>query len=502
MPTTPINVFTIVAAPAAPGSKPTAARSNFVDSLQVAVQDSEMTPPPRAEESTRSQRQDESDDDSNTVEAQQHSADDDNRAENTEATQREGDSDSEQESAEAPDAEDTLVVSNAAAEQIAVEEATAQQLDGEFNKVEVAGVLPDADNEQPSDPELARNVATTEDAPSSTTTPGEGLLAETEAAADQQGEGQPVQAQTATTGEGDESSDNSAPVQVATNESSDTGERSVGDPANIADQDPTTPQKTAVQATATTAAVDKPPPPTEGPAKREDGNKRGEPQPVEAVQPSPERPPEVETETRQDLSGERDADAGQAETREKPAPNSSSFNSILERATGPAARRGNETEQTQNSAPQVDPQRFVSRVSRAFQAAEQRGGNVQLRLSPPELGSLRIELKMHDGALQAKLETETAAAKNVLLDNLPALRDRLAAQEIRVDKFEVDVRQQNSGGQPDWQAQQDQQNNQQHRGGRAVRSTLNSTRTSGDVAPATPTGGAQNNHDGQFSAVA
>ena len=35
----------------------------------------------------------------------------------------------------------------------------------------------------------------------------------------------------------------------------------------------------------------------------------------------------------------------------------------------------------------------------------------------------------------------------MLLDHLPALRDRLADQNIRVDRFDVDVKQENNGGQ-------------------------------------------------------
>jgi hypothetical protein len=39
---------------------------------------------------------------------------------------------------------------------------------------------------------------------------------------------------------------------------------------------------------------------------------------------------------------------------------------------------------------------------------------------------LRVELSVRDGVLNARLETETSSARNLLLDNLPALRDRLA----------------------------------------------------------------------------
>jgi flagellar hook-length control protein FliK len=92
------------------------------------------------------------------------------------------------------------------------------------------------------------------------------------------------------------------------------------------------------------------------------------------------------------------------------------------------------------SGPAIDRPRFVQRVEGALRAAQQRDGRVQVRLSPPELGNLRIELAVQNGVLTAKLEAETPAARNALLDNLPALRDRLAQQDIRVEKFDVDVR--------------------------------------------------------------
>ena len=108
--------------------------------------------------------------------------------------------------------------------------------------------------------------------------------------------------------------------------------------------------------------------------------------------------------------------------------------------------------------------RFVQRVASAFRSVGDEGGEVRLRLSPPELGSLRVELTVRDGVLSARLEAETSAARNLLLDNLPALRERLAEQNIKVEKFDVDVRderRQSSGeqfaGQPDQGQQGDRQ---------------------------------------------
>jgi len=98
---------------------------------------------------------------------------------------------------------------------------------------------------------------------------------------------------------------------------------------------------------------------------------------------------------------------------------------------------------------EIDATRLLSRVTRAFQAAQQRDGELRLRLSPPELGSLRLVVQVQDGALVARLETETSAARAALIDNLPALRERLAEQGVRVERFEVDLMQQQSGGMPD-----------------------------------------------------
>ena len=121
---------------------------------------------------------------------------------------------------------------------------------------------------------------------------------------------------------------------------------------------------------------------------------------------------------------------------------------LIASAEGAASRHAstqvqesNQTNATQSSqeTPTVDRSRFVQRVSGAIRSAQQRDGQIQLRLSPPELGTLRIQLTVNEGAITANLETETNAARTILLDNLPALRERLAEQGITIEKFDVDV---------------------------------------------------------------
>ena len=129
-------------------------------------------------------------------------------------------------------------------------------------------------------------------------------------------------------------------------------------------------------------------------------------------------------------------------------------NGVLEAVTGVESKstgvpnRGNAAETIGKGASQgaVDSAKFVQRVANAFAALGQRNGPVRLKLYPPELGSLRMEISVKDGALSARVEAETSAARSLLVDNLPMLRDRLAEQGIKVDRFDVGVSDQSQGG--------------------------------------------------------
>jgi flagellar hook-length control protein FliK len=55
---------------------------------------------------------------------------------------------------------------------------------------------------------------------------------------------------------------------------------------------------------------------------------------------------------------------------------------------------------------------------------------------------------MRDGTMTARLQVESDSARTMLLDNLPALRDRLAQQDIKVDRFDVHVGDRSTGGTP------------------------------------------------------
>jgi flagellar hook-length control protein FliK len=138
------------------------------------------------------------------------------------------------------------------------------------------------------------------------------------------------------------------------------------------------------------------------------------------------------------------------------------------------------------SVGQTDQARFLQRVTAAFQSVGDRSGSVRIMLSPPELGSLRLEVSIQNGTLSAHLQAETPAARNLLLDNLPALRDRLAGQNIKVDRFDVDLmdRQPQGGtsGQTSYQSNTNSQGS--YRGNSSGGSARGSVGSVGSVATA------------------
>jgi flagellar hook-length control protein FliK len=97
---------------------------------------------------------------------------------------------------------------------------------------------------------------------------------------------------------------------------------------------------------------------------------------------------------------------------------------------------------------EIDAARLLHRVARAFAQAADRNGEVTIRLSPHELGALRLEVQVREGALTARLQAETPEARTAILENLSALRERLAEQGVRIERFDVDLMNRQSGGSP------------------------------------------------------
>ncbi len=141
-----------------------------------------------------------------------------------------------------------------------------------------------------------------------------------------------------------------------------------------------------------------------------------------------------------------------------------------------------ESNQSGSQSEQVDRARFVQRVARAFEAVGDGDGSVRLRLKPPELGGMRLEVSVRNGTMTAHIETETAAARTLLLDNLPALRERLAQQDIKVDSFDVELADRSPDGSP--QRPDDDRQPRERTGGDEARTRENQDGDAADTGSA------------------
>ncbi|MCU0712741.1 MAG: flagellar hook-length control protein FliK [Pirellula sp.] len=90
--------------------------------------------------------------------------------------------------------------------------------------------------------------------------------------------------------------------------------------------------------------------------------------------------------------------------------------------------------------------KLVQRVLKGLEQLSSGGGQVKLRLHPPELGTLQMTLKIEANVMSAHLEVENSLAKDALLNNLQSLRDKLSEQGMSIDRFEVEVRTDSQSG--------------------------------------------------------
>lgn len=102
------------------------------------------------------------------------------------------------------------------------------------------------------------------------------------------------------------------------------------------------------------------------------------------------------------------------------------------------ANRGEQTRE-KSAVDQRQQIRLIQRVARGFERLSAEGGNIRLRLHPPELGSLAMNVRVEGKTLSAEITTETVQAKQALMENLPKLKQQLADNGLTIERFEVRV---------------------------------------------------------------
>ncbi len=130
------------------------------------------------------------------------------------------------------------------------------------------------------------------------------------------------------------------------------------------------------------------------------------------------------------------------------------------RTVGTKAAKADSTEGIDQ--PQVSQQervRVIQRIARSFNRISAEGGTINLRLHPEHLGSVTVQVRMEGRSMAAKLSTETTAARDAIMADLPVLRQRLADQGFDVTKFQVEVTE--NGGDATFAQTDSQQSNGQ-----------------------------------------
>jgi hypothetical protein len=86
----------------------------------------------------------------------------------------------------------------------------------------------------------------------------------------------------------------------------------------------------------------------------------------------------------------------------------------------------------------IDDERFTGRIVRGLTTMiNQRGGAMTMRLDPPELGQLRVQMTISRGIVAAQFTASTAQAHALLDKNMATLRLALESQGLTVDRLSV-----------------------------------------------------------------
>lgn len=98
----------------------------------------------------------------------------------------------------------------------------------------------------------------------------------------------------------------------------------------------------------------------------------------------------------------------------------------------------------------------VARVVRGIRSAlNQQGGTITLRMHPPDMGFVRVQLDIHQGAVRAEIASEHPAVRAMLSGQLGQLRAALESHGLSVDRLVTQALP--SSGEPDAPQQQGHQ---------------------------------------------
>ncbi|MCE9592237.1 MAG: flagellar hook-length control protein FliK [Planctomycetes bacterium] len=130
------------------------------------------------------------------------------------------------------------------------------------------------------------------------------------------------------------------------------------------------------------------------------------------------------------------------------APTGSALNASSNTVVAGAEAAGKTTSMAQSTpshnpgvtapTPQNPEEANVARVARALQqAVQQKGGTVTLRLQPPELGLVRVQMEVVNGVASVRFQAEDETVTSMLSRQMTTLKQALEGQGLKVDRLEA-----------------------------------------------------------------
>jgi flagellar hook-length control protein FliK len=130
----------------------------------------------------------------------------------------------------------------------------------------------------------------------------------------------------------------------------------------------------------------------------------------------------------------------------------------------PAPARQEASDQTQRGAQEGSAVRktaFLDLVRRLRLQGHRGESSTTIRLNPPELGRMRVDLRMTDDALRVRLHVSSEEARALVAGRFEDLAAALREHDIRVDRFEVTTLSRDAEAQTDSSARAEDQANAQ-----------------------------------------
>ncbi|MCO6437988.1 MAG: flagellar hook-length control protein FliK [Phycisphaerae bacterium] len=162
------------------------------------------------------------------------------------------------------------------------------------------------------------------------------------------------------------------------------------------------------------------------------------------TQTSLTRPAQPAGQIAQILAGRGEGETGRT-TAFSPGPgaqdarsSSTSRESSASKSTGESDRPGSSSQSKESGEP-LRPGAFDDLVRSIRLRTADRFSSARLHLDPPELGRMRVDVRLEGDALQVDVHTETPEARNVVHERINQLRLALAHAGVTVDRIDVNV---------------------------------------------------------------